>query len=183
MQNDNTISQHSTVAGMLVRLILSRRSMIVLDAAIILLGACTMIYAILRFFNIVGSQPFIEDCNFTLDLFTGVADVFVFYGVALESRSHLLRTVLRNDTGEETPDEKLDHASEYAGIILVVLGLLLELSSQAGNLVADAGLDDWTFFPMCLFGFAVVGIILQQLILHLVATLREEFDQRKTAKR
>lgn len=183
MQNDTAISQRSTVAGMLVRLILARRSMIVLDASIILLGACAMTYAILRFFNIVGSQPFIEDCNFTLDVFTGIADVFVFYGVALESRSHLLRTVLRHETDEETPDEKLDHASEYAGIILVVLGLLLELSSQAGGLVADAGLDDWTFFPMCLFGFVVVGITIQQLILHLIATLRHEFEQRKIAKR
>lgn len=164
----------SSMAGHLVRLILSRRAMIVLDAVIIVLGVCTMIYALLRYFNILGSQPFIEDCSFTLDVFSGMADIFVFYGVALESRSHLVRRVLGPEEAIKDADTKLDGVSEYSGIILVVMGLLLELTTQIGNLAVDAKLDDWTFFPMCIFGFIVVGVTVQQLIMHLVATRRKE---------
>lgn len=157
-------------AALLVRLVLAPRSMVVMDLFVIGLGLLAMVYGVLRFLNILGPQSFIQDCDFTLDVFDGIADVFVFYGVALESRAYLVKRIIIHDS-EETA-LKLDGVSEHTGIHMVVTGLLIEMSAQFGKLATDLKLDVWMVFPMCVFGFVIVAVTLRELIHHFLSVLR-----------
>jgi len=172
MDVDEHEARTSRAAALLVRVVLAPRSMVVMDTAVLLLGAMAMTYAVLRFLNILGPQSFIQDCDFTLDVFDGIADVFVFYGVALESRPHLAKSTLAKEAGGVL-SVKLDGVSEHTGIYMVVLGLMLEMTSQFGKLAGDLNFSEWLIvFPLCAAGFVIVGIALQQLLFHLISVVK-----------
>lgn len=167
--NDHPPANRSALADFVSNLILRPQSMVVLDTIALIAGIVTILYATLRFTNIIGTQSFIEDCSFTVDVFEGMADIFVFYGVALESRSHLIRAVFK---GDEADKLELNGVSEHTGIVLVVLGLMLELAAHFGILAEDIKVADWTLIPLCVFGLIIVAITLHQLRIHLFSVLR-----------
>lgn len=162
-------ANRSALADFVSHLILRPQSMVVLDVFALTAGIVTIIYAILRFTNVIGTQSFIEDCSFTVDVFEGMADIFVFYGVALESRAHLIKAVFK---GEAADKLELNGVSEHTGIVLVVLGLMLELAAHFGLIAEDIKVADWTLIPLCIFGLIVVAITLHQLRIHLVSVLK-----------
>ncbi len=171
--DDHPPARRSAAADFVTDLLLRPQSMVVLDIIVALVGGMTIIYAILRFTNIIGEQSFIEDCSFTVDVFEGMADIFVFYGVALESRAHLLRTVFPNTrSGKTEASHQLNGVSEHTGIVLVVLGLMLELAAHFGLLAEDLKIHLWTLVPLCIFGLIVVAITLHQLLIHLFSVLK-----------
>ena len=168
---ENDHGARTSAGAYIIDLILRPQSMLVLDSIVCVLGLGSLVYAILRFTNVVGDQPFLEDCALTVDVFEGMADVFVFYGVALESRTHLIRKFSQDPQREKASDQ-LNGISEHTGILLVVLGLMLELASQFGMLAEDLKVIDWILAPFCILGFVLVTVTLQQVIVHLLSVVR-----------
>jgi len=167
--HDVHAQKSSSLGARLAGLLLKPQSMVVLDLLVLVFGVATIIYAILRFTNIIGHQSFIEDCSFTVDVFDGMADIFVVYGVALESRAHLINTVFKS---ENSMSHQLNGVSEHTGIVLVVLGLMLELAAHFGLLAEDIKVADWTLIPLCILGLTLVAITLHQIYIHLISVLK-----------
>jgi hypothetical protein len=173
MSNANSEDEElpkDTVGDFIIDLILRPTSMLVVDTIVLFLSILCVVYAILRFFNILGDQPFIQDCEFTLNVVDCIASIYVGYGVALESRAHLIRRMEKKDHHISL---RLNGVSEHIGIILVVLGLVLEVIAQLAIIADDIKVDPASIVgPLCILSLAVLLIGIQQLLVHLTAVIR-----------
>jgi len=143
----------------------------VLDIFAIALAICA---GAMRALHLVGFPQTIVDSHeqqVFSDLYGAGADLLVFYGLALASRSHLEKKTL-HEAGK--PEHPLNRVSEHTGITLVIWGGLLSLVTQSDQLMTDLNWNP-VILVFRLAGLATVVVAVHQLCIHLQLSLAAIF--------
>lgn len=71
-----------------------------------------------------------EDTESIERVMSGLATIFVAYGVALEEREFLMKTVGYYPQNQNSQQMKIDHISHHYGVLLLIVGLVIEVGMQ-----------------------------------------------------
>jgi hypothetical protein len=160
-------NERQTISKRLVKFLLNPKAMILLDCFVLFCGLVGIAFSTWQFIDEFGKEPLVEDIETMLDVFSGLADIFVCYGVALESREVIMHSKEHFENLHRHMNDAFNHTSEISGILLVVLGLLLEAVAQAALIGHHFGRPGWFMFPTGTLGVIIVVIVLQQVAHHL----------------
>jgi len=168
--------EHSAIAGSAIRMLLHPLSMVVLDIVVIAIIVGSLLVRLFNLRESLTDSISQHQLSVYLEAYGAIADLLVFYGVALESRAHLIR---REGLPEATRrEDRLDHVSEHTGITLVVWGILLEVIGQVGQLTLDFSIP-FVIHPLRIIGLFTMVISILQLTIHLRSSVAEVVRSRR----
>lgn len=154
---------------MVARFLASRWFMLFLTSATLLL-LLFLIYerveALLATFRFVDYHSMLDDGE-------TIAILLVGLGVVLESRSTLLRKSRQGIHPTQTmPDSERDHDFEYYGVIILIIGLLIEIGAQFIRFINNRlGFEGAPFIARLLMqGLGVVALFVLVRIIILLLT-------------
>lgn len=72
----------------------------------------------------------VEETESIEQFMTGLATIFVAYGVAIEEREFLMKIIGYYPQNQSSYQRNLDHISHHYGVLLLIVGLVIEVGVQ-----------------------------------------------------
>lgn len=121
-----------------LRSIFSRRGIVALNIIFLTI----MIFAVIDMTYLILNEA--EDTESMESFMGGLATIFVAYGVALEEREFLMKTVGYYSLKQSSQQMQLDHISHHYGVLLLIAGLVVEVGVQFIK-IPDRFIDMFSF--------------------------------------
>ncbi len=119
-----SITNRYTIPQLFLRGIFSTQGMMFLN----ILFLTVMTFAIIDMTYLIIND--VEETESIEKFMTGLATIFVAYGVALEEREFLMKTVGYYPQNQSSYQMNLDHISHHYGVLLLIVGLVMEVGMQ-----------------------------------------------------